>query len=71
MQCSLQGTSVDELVELMDMGLSGKHISDLVSSGAQLSRVKNALEMVGGPNCAFGDRGQLGVLEGDVEGHWR
>lgn len=38
-----------DLLELMDMGLSGKDIADLVSSGASLHRVKDAVLKVGGP----------------------
>jgi hypothetical protein len=37
---------VDDILELMDLGLLGVHIADLVSSGARLSDVKDALERV-------------------------
>jgi hypothetical protein len=38
---------VSDILELMDLGLLGRHIADLVSSGASLHRVKDALEKVG------------------------
>jgi hypoxanthine-guanine phosphoribosyltransferase len=37
---------VSDILELMDLGLLGRHIADLVSSGASLHRVKDALEKV-------------------------
>ena len=58
-----QGTTVDELLELMDMGLSGKHIADLVSSGAQLSRVRTVLERVGCTSDPNARQLSLAVLE--------
>lgn len=61
----LQGSTVDELLDLMDLGLSGKHIADLVSSGALLSRVRSALEMVGGGAGWWqGFRGLAWVMSG-------
>lgn len=41
-----QGVTTDQIIELMELGLSGRHIADLVSSGAMLPRVRNALERV-------------------------
>ncbi len=33
-------------MELMDLGLMGHHVADLVSSGARLESVRDALERV-------------------------
>ncbi len=41
-----QGCGVEDLLELMDLGLLGQNIADLVSSGAKLDDVRDALERV-------------------------
>ena len=42
-----QETTVEDISELIELGLIGRHITDLVASGASLQSVKRAMQKVG------------------------